>query len=54
MTTGNYAIVEFVDEKAVEVVSGDWIETCDGVGTSQLLNVYEYCVHIIFVHCFAW
>ena len=32
MSDDKYAVVEFVDEKSVEVVVKSWIETCDGVG----------------------
>ncbi|XP_028392624.1 uncharacterized protein LOC114517166 [Dendronephthya gigantea] len=30
MSSDSFAVVEFVDEKAVEVVAKSWIETCDG------------------------
>ncbi|CAB3990739.1 Hypothetical predicted protein [Paramuricea clavata] len=31
MTTTGFAVVEFVDEKSVEIICEKWIETCDGV-----------------------
>ncbi|CAB4023104.1 Hypothetical predicted protein [Paramuricea clavata] len=31
MTTTGFAVVEFVEEKSVEIICEKWIETCDGV-----------------------
>ena len=31
LNNDNYAVVEFLDEKTVEVVVKSWIENCDGV-----------------------
>ncbi|CAB3977231.1 Hypothetical predicted protein [Paramuricea clavata] len=31
MTTTGFAVVEFVDEKSVEIICEKWTETCDGV-----------------------
>jgi hypothetical protein len=36
-----YAVVEFLDEKTVEVVARSWIhENCNGVSCKLLLHVY--------------
>ena len=32
MPDDKYAVVEFLEEKSVEIVLKSWIETCDGVG----------------------
>ena len=36
MTTTSFAVVEFIDEKSVEIVCEKWIETCDGASNGIL------------------
>ena len=43
MPEDKYAVVEFVDEKTVEVVAKSWVETCDGVG-------FDMCYVMIFCY----
>ena len=43
MANDTYAVIEFVDERSVEVVVESWIETCDGVG------FHLYSVLLVFV-----
>jgi hypothetical protein len=47
-TATGFAVVEFVNEKSVEIICEKWIETCDGVSIAFLSNyMYQYvCVMI--------
>ena len=42
MTSVTYAIVEFTDEKLVEIVPELWIESFNGVSTDSLYFVNSY------------
>jgi hypothetical protein len=39
MATDTYAVVEFVEENAVEVVVKTWIEKINGVGSNSFLQL---------------
>ena len=47
--TISFAVVEFIDEKSVEIVCEKWLETCDGVSMVLFINyMHQYlCVMII-------
>lgn len=38
----SFAVVEFIEEKSVEVVAKMWIETCDGASDYLSIQIY-YC-----------
>ena len=53
MTTTSFAVVEFIDEKSVEIVCEKWIETCDGVSMVYFSDYKHQYVHVMIIQLYG-